>query len=189
MGKELPASQYTGKGYLKKRMFERYTPLYLNVASLLPPPKSCPTIIDLGCGVGYFAKILYGLGYLDYIGLDFSEDILNLAKKHMPHYSYIKANLYSKKARIIISNNSLFTMIETLEHISEDVDVIKSMPKQSTIIGSVPSSQSAGHVRVFSGPSAVVARYEKIIDFNFVKKIHLRPKAKSTITIFRGTIK
>lgn len=189
MGRELPASQYTGKGYLKKNMLGRYTPLYLDVASLLPPPNLCPNIIDLGCGVGYFAKILYGLGYLNYIGLDFSEDILKLAKKHMPHYDYVQANLHSQKAKEIMLNNSLFTMIETLEHISEDIEVIKSLPKQSTLIGSVPSSQSAGHVRVFSGPSAVVARYEKIIDFNFFKKMHLRPNAKTTITIFKGTIK
>ena len=189
MGKELPASHYTGQGYLKKRSFERYMPLYKLIASLLPPPDSHPEILDLGCGIGYFAKVLYDIGYRNYLGIDFSKDILDLAKKHMPHYEYKQLNLYSPEAKKLMSKYKLFTMIETLEHIDKDISVLKSLPKKSTIIGSVPSGMSAGHVRCFSGIPDVENRYSNVINFDFFDTIRIKPKLKAVITIFRGTIK
>jgi len=39
MGKEMPGSFYTGKGYMKEGIFELYLPLYKWVASLLPSPQ------------------------------------------------------------------------------------------------------------------------------------------------------
>lgn len=186
MGKEMPGSFYTGKGYMKEGMFKVYEPLYKEVSSLLPPPKKCPKILDLGCGVGFFAKVVQSMGYTDYLGLDFSENILKLARENTPKVEYILANLHSKETKKIISKNKMFILLETLEHIEKDIQIINTIPKGSIIIASVPNRMSAGHVRVFSGIVDVVNRYENVINFNFMKTITLSPKKKSVVTIFRG---
>ena len=182
---EKPVSFYTGKGYLRPGIFDFYKILYEEIASLLPPPDECPNIIDLGCGVGYFAKILSSMGYKNYIGIDFSEKILKHAKRITPQYKYELGNLHSKKIRGIILKNKLFIAIETLEHITEDIKVLKSLPKGSLIIGSVPAKLSAGHVRCFKGVSDVFQRYHSLIEFNFIKTIIMKPKL-NVVTIFRG---
>jgi len=188
MGKELSAKHYTGKGYLLPGKFELYKPLYYAVAALLPSPEECPKIVDLGCGVGYFAKILYEKGYSKYLGIDFSDEILKHAMKNAPYYEYKSLNLYAKETGKIFRKHKIFTAIETLEHIEKDIYVLKKLPKKSIIVGSVPSKLSAGHVRCFKGISDVTDRYEAIIDFNYLGNITLLPKS-SLITIFKGEIK
>jgi len=129
------------------------------------------------------------MGYTDYLGLDFSENILNLARENTPECEYVLVNLYSSEAKDIISKHKIFTLIETLEHITDDIQIINSIPKGSIIIASVPSKMSAGHVRVFSGIADVVDRYGNIINFNFMKTISLTPRKKFVVTIFRGVKK
>jgi SAM-dependent methyltransferase len=186
MRKELPVSYYTGQGYLRKGKFELYLPLYKEASMLLPDPTTDPKILDLGCGVGFFAKVLYDSGYKNYMGIDFSAKIINHAKKQAPHYTYKVENLYSPSAKKIISRYKIFTALETLEHIEGDIEILKSIPKGSTLIASLPSGLSKGHVRAFSGPDAVRSRYNKLFTFDFMKVITLNPKKKSIVTIFRG---
>lgn len=188
MKKEKSPSFYTGKGYLKVGKYA-YRPLYREIAALLPDPHELPTIVDLGCGIGYFAEFLYKFGYRDYIGIDFSKRVLNLARKNAPDFEYILLNLYDDGLKDIVEKYRIFTMIETLEHISDDFLVLKSLPTGSTIIGSVPESNAAGHVRIFKGPSDVCSRYSSMIRFDFLKTIHInKKKPENVITVFRGTI-
>ena len=49
-------------------------------------PKWFSKIIDLGCGVGQFAHMLYDLGYKYYTGYDFSEYAIKEARKKCPDY-------------------------------------------------------------------------------------------------------
>lgn len=50
-------------------------------------------IVDLGCGSGITAKILSDAGY-DVIGVDYSEDILEIARKHTPGAIFISQSIY-----------------------------------------------------------------------------------------------
>jgi trans-aconitate methyltransferase len=187
MGKEYPSTYYTGKGYLQPGKFEVYKPLYNEIVKLLPSPSKCRQIIDLGCGVGYFAKILTDVGFKMYIGVDFSEKVLDYARKHAPSYDFRCIDLYDEKIKTMFLSNKIFVMIETLEHIKDDMKVLNYLPSNATIIGSVPSALSETHVRAFKGISDVVQRYNKIIDFDFMKTIVMKPK-NHKVTIFRGRI-
>lgn len=189
MRKEKTSKFYTGKGYLKEGTFELYKSLYKDIISLLPEPNVCSRIVDLGCGVGYFAKILYEMGYVKYVGIDFSQDMLNHAKKNAPYYDYFLLSLYDEEIEEFLSEYDLFTIIETLEHIENDCQVLEKLPIGSMIIGSVPSSFSSGHVRVFKGISEVVRRYDNIIKFDFLETRPSIKLNKEIITIFRGIIK
>jgi len=80
-------------------------------------------------------------------------------------------------------------MLETLEHINNDLDVLNKIPSNAVIIGSVPNINAKGHVRTFGGIHDVFNRYESIIEFDFLKELKMNPKQDSKITIFRGVIK
>ena len=189
MRKEKKSKFYTGKGYLKEGKFEAYKSLYKHIISLLPEPNECSKIVDLGCGVGYFAKVLYEMGYKKYIGVDFSQDMINHAKENAPYYDYFLSNLYDKGIKEFFSEYNLFTIIETLEHIKNDYQVLEKLPIGSIVVGSVPSSFSSGHVRIFKGISEVVRRYDNIIKFNFLETRPSIKLNKEIITVFRGIIK
>ena len=161
MFKEKPASFYTGQGYLKVGR-NRYRLLYNEIINLLPKPNECPPIIDLGCGVGYFAEILYKKGYRKYIGIDFSKHMIKYAKKNVPGYEYVLLDVYDDQLEEFAKKYEMFIMLETLEHITDDIGVLKKL-SNSIIIGSVPNANSKGHVRTFDGIGDVFNRYKSII--------------------------
>ncbi len=68
-------------------------------------------ILDFGCGIGAVSKILSDRGF-DVLGLDISEDFLNLAKTNHPKIEFIKADTESlvaqrKKFDAIVSEYSM----------------------------------------------------------------------------------
>lgn len=187
MRKEQPPKFYTGKGYSGR--FKNYKLLYHRIASLLPSPSN-ETIIDLGCGVGYFARVLYNLGYRNYIGIDFSEQMISLAKEEVPQYEYIVKNLYSKELISLFKDYNIFCAIETFEHLKHDYKVLEMIPSGSLIVGSVPNTDSVGHVRVFSGLHHVKNRYSKYIDFSKIEEMKLLSKKRKSkprmFILFKG---
>jgi len=186
MSKEKPSSFYTGEGYLR-RGIKPYEPLYNEIIALLDEPEKSPTIVDLGCGVGYFASILYKKGYRNYIGMDFSTHMITYSKTIVPHYEYLLIDFNDEKLIEAIRNYRLFIMLETLEHIVNDRHVLQKIPSGSLIICSVPNTDSKTHVRTFMGISDVFNRYKDIINFNFLKEVITNPNKKDNIfTIFRG---
>lgn len=189
MGKEYSSKHYTGQGYLSAGI-QLYVPLYKKVVSLIPQPPSCPPIMDLGCGVGYLSQILRKRGYQNYTGIDFSEKMIEYSKIRSPRYEFILMNLYDEKLRETIRNHRLFIITETLEHLYRDLEVLEKIPKRSVIVGSVPNSDSSGHVRVFKSISEVVRRYDCIVEFNYAQEFGNNPKKPNNrVMIFRGVIK
>ncbi|MDI5789533.1 class I SAM-dependent methyltransferase [Bacillus licheniformis] len=53
--------------------------MYEEAARLLPESKD-ETIVDIGCGTGRFAKLLYDKGYRKYLGIDFPKECLKKPK-------------------------------------------------------------------------------------------------------------
>ena len=189
MKEEKPSKHYTGAGYLKVGI-QAYVPLYKKIIGLLPSPNKCSPIMDLGCGVGYLSQMLRKRGYENYTGLDFSQYMIEHSQRRSPKYEYILLNLYDETFKEIIENHRLFIITETLEHLSRDLEVLDKIPNGAVIIGSVPNSESSGHVRVFKNMSEVVRRYDCVIDFNFIQTYRNNPrKPNNKVMVFRGVIK
>jgi ubiquinone/menaquinone biosynthesis C-methylase UbiE len=51
--------------------------------------KKIKTVLDLGCGPGYYCKFLQELGY-DVTGADYSQKTIDVAKKKYPHIKFVK---------------------------------------------------------------------------------------------------
>ena len=106
--------------YQKPRLFDP-------AADFLPPPYGCPTIVDLGCGVGHFARILFDRGYERYIGIDFSQMELVVAKKQVPQFCFRCADLRNVGLLKTLRKFKIFVCFEVLEHITEDLKILENL--------------------------------------------------------------
>jgi len=115
-------------------------------------------IIDLGCGPGQFADMLYDYFEKDvkYTGVDFSGVAVKLARELVP-YTFRCFDIFDYMRRNEEYNKIL--LLEVLEHIEEDVRLVEMIRPGTEIILSVPNYNSAGHVRVFEGVEQVSERY------------------------------
>lgn len=170
MGEEKDKSYYDNgynsqEEYKKPYKESRYYVLWtqaLQFVKRVPLPK----ILEIGCGPGQFAHYLYDEGYKDYLGFDFSSKAIEIAKKRCQQ-NFICAdakkdfplNNYFKDYNLVIS-------LETLEHIKEDLDVIKNIREEIPVIFSVPSFDDPAHVRWFSSQRQVRKRYYQLIDIH-----------------------
>jgi 2-polyprenyl-3-methyl-5-hydroxy-6-metoxy-1,4-benzoquinol methylase len=125
-------------------------------------------VLDLGCGVGRFAKVLKENNFKgEYKGIDFSKNAIKFCKKTFS-YEFETSNIFD----IIIEDKyDIIILLEVLEHINNDIDFISMIPSNKTIILSVPSFGGPSHVRYFKSIEDVKKRYNKLIEFNKEKQI------------------
>lgn len=97
MGTEMPAEFYDQ--FIDRHLIplekSPWRKVYEEAARLLPESKD-ETIVDIGCGTGRFAKLLYDKGYRKYLGIDFSKGMLEEAKRYNPSFTFIEGNVYDE---------------------------------------------------------------------------------------------
>jgi len=158
----------------------KYEDLYRKAIELI----SCdieynPRILDVGCGIGSFVKYLKECDYKRYVGIDFAEDLLSYAKEKYPEYKFTNGNLTSDKSlNSYLKRFNYFVSFEVLEHIEDDLKVVAALPLDSIFIFSVPSVNSPGHIRKFSGFDEVTERYGELLDFNNEERYDIIKKGK-----------
>ncbi len=165
--KEMNSSFYSG---IKKDMLKsehKYKELFESVVKMLPAEKEA-TILDLGCGVGGLVPFLKEAGYKNYLGIDFSSELVMTASSRFSDYKFITENISSKFAKKAMTKYSVVICLEVLEHITDDLEIVKCLPADKIFIFSVPTVMSSGHVRCFANPDEVVSRYKEFL--NFVEK-------------------
>lgn len=140
-------------------------------------------IIELGCSTGNFAKLLCDKGIKNYIGIDIQKDKIDEAKKKLPNMHFmccdIVENLY------MLGGATTFISFQCLEHIKEDLKVLKALKSETNVIISVPNSPYKGHVRWFE-LEGWQDRFSKYIDFDYACVIQNPKKVKKRAFLFRG---
>lgn len=182
MGTERGPEFYNGQKYMRPDIYDRYEPVYRQVADLLPPVKGCPRIVDLGCGVGYFAKMVQDRGYKKYFGIDFSLNMVDKAEGQAPGFLFMLADLTEKSKQQLYAKDTLFVLVEVLEHITKDLDILESIPSGGQVIFSVPSFDARSHVRRFKDVAQVKGRYSKYLKFK--REIVMPWKTVNKVFIF-----
>ena len=137
--------------------------------------KEDTNIIELGCSDGNFASILNELGNHHYIGIDIQREKIDSAKKSFPKMNFmccdICENLY------MLGGAKTFVSFQCLEHIENDLKILKSLKVWTKVIISVPNSPYKGHVRWFE-MEGWIKRFSPFIDFD--EKITIQhPKKKN----------
>jgi 2-polyprenyl-3-methyl-5-hydroxy-6-metoxy-1,4-benzoquinol methylase len=169
MGKKLGTQR--GKDYYNKAIARDCMPLeespwlklYNLAADALPKPWREPKIMDLGCGTGRFARLLYNRGYEHYLGIDFSDVRISIAQFYVPQYEFRVQGVLAPETQRLYNDFNTFVILEVLEHINFDVPLLKALPSGANVILSVPNYGADSHVRKFKNLGAVNRRYGKIL--------------------------
>ncbi|WP_094603813.1 Ubiquinone biosynthesis O-methyltransferase, mitochondrial [Sporomusa silvacetica DSM 10669] len=132
-----------------------------------------PQVIDIGCGPGQFANLLFDFGICNYKGIDFSEEAIKMAKIRNDKYrdKFFIDNAYTSD--IYKENYNIATLFEVLEHIDEDIMVLKNIRRDTVVLFSVPNYMSRTHVRCFATDKDVYARYGNVVDIKSLSKFHM----------------
>jgi SAM-dependent methyltransferase len=142
-------------------------------------------VLDLGCGPGQFAALLSDRGITAYRGLDFSKKSIELAQDHCPAYEFEQADI-SAPGVIESLGYDCVVSLEFLEHVEDDVGILRRIAEGTQVLATVPNYQSAGHVRIFSNEAEVLDRYLQLFTPCHVDRILLNPRG-STLFLIEGT--
>jgi SAM-dependent methyltransferase len=141
-------------------------------------------ILEVGCGNGAFAEMLYDQHRMQYLGFDFSTKAIELARSR----NHCDGQFFVGDALDPCSYQSEYGTIictEVLEHVPDDLGVIANWQKGKKFVCSVPSFDSKYHVRFFESEESVRERYGKLLridDFSMV--IHPKISGETLRTYF-----
>ena len=147
-------------------------------------------VLEIGCGRGQFAKMLIDQGIGSYRGFDFSSKAIELANQmSLPRSAFHVGNAYTEP--LLESAQNLFDVVvctEVLEHIDEDLLVLKRLQTGTRLIATVPNFPYFTHVRHFPDAESVRARYCEF--FKDFKVLGLRQPlpSESIYWLFEGVI-
>lgn len=145
-----------------------WEPLYREAASWILPHED---VVDLGCGTGRLGHAIHDLHhYAGYVGVDFAQSALAEAERYLTevgvqHLDFINADLREWTPSPTRAGNCVYTCLETLEHLEDDVDLIRRVPPGHRLILSVPNYDSEAHIRTFRNVSDLWERYGHLLTF------------------------
>ena len=163
MGCEMKADYYDKvyKEEDKYRLHYKDLPYYpiFQVAVGMLSDIDNPQILELGCGTGQFAQMLWDKGYLCYKGIDFSEAAIGIATGKSPQVFEV-GDVFDAS----YEGFNTVVVMEVLEHIENDLQLIGCIPEGMNVIFSVPNFADPSHVRRFGSKEEVEQRYGGLID-------------------------
>lgn len=104
-------------------------------------------VIELGCSNGNFAKLIKEKGIENYKGIDIQSVKIKEARKKFPDMNFIDCDI--TKNLNLLKNATMVVSFESLEHMQDDLLVIKEIPWGCKVIISVPNSPYKGHLRYY----------------------------------------
>lgn len=126
------------------------------------------TILDIGCGQGGPLSFFRASGFTCY-GFDFSYVAIEVARKVNRLENVWVGNALDKKN--YDGEYDTYLAIQVLEHMNQDLDVIKNLKPSIPFIFSLPHQPKFGdgHVRDFPSDESISQRYGEIVDIKSIK--------------------
>lgn len=150
-------------------------------------------VVDLGCGTGRFAELLRRRGHGVYTGVDFSEATLEQARAYVPLFDldtdwqarFECDDLRTWEPDPERAGATVYICLETLEHLEDDVELIRRIPVGHELIFSVPNYGGEAHLRVFQDAGEAWRRYGHLLAFRAWALIGAGPRYH--IHLYRAT--
>ena len=144
-----------------------------------------PRILEIGCGTGQLAHMLWDNGIRNYRGFDFSPVAIEMAQARCPEVAFsvcdaLEPTKYAGPYNVAIA-------IEVLEHIEDDLGVLDRIKIGTTVIFSVPSFGCESHVRCFEYERDLAWRYRKQVHFEQIIPLPMSVPPSHKIWLCRGT--
>jgi trans-aconitate methyltransferase len=140
-----------------------YRPLYERTAALVPAGTA---VVEIGCGTGRLAPLLITRAS-SYVGLDFAPRLIAEARRYTPGASFLVADIRSDP----LPAGDTYVANEVLEHLDDDLGLLELIPAGATVVFSVPSFDSASHVRHFPVRGQARRRYERVLRIDRVEYV------------------
>lgn len=148
-----------------------WLPIYMAAARMVP---SDTPVVDLGCGTGRFLAYLSQQPRGLLTGVDFSPAAIAEARQYLLDLTDEDQTTFYHRFRLQVSDlrtwtptyvppTTVFTCLEVLEHLVDDLDVISNIPEGHRLVFSVPSYLSASHVRCFPSIRSVYDRFHHLL--------------------------
>ena len=120
-------------------------------------------VLEIGCGPGQLAAYLLDQGIEGYVGLDFSPQAIEMARKHAPRGQFVVGDAREPAIHRTTEHGALICT-EVLEHITDDLKVVAAFTAGKRCFCSVPNFPYESHVRHFTDAAEVAARYGRFFD-------------------------
>lgn len=171
------------QGTLRDYVGSEYYFLYAVVADRLLRT-GIQSALEIGCGKGRLAALLRDKGFRNYVGFDFSKEQIIVAKEMCPEFEFFVADALETDLYTTRQYDSVICT-EFLEHVEDDIEVLKKIRSGARFYGSVPNFSFESHIRHFKAKADVEARYGFLFkEFRVDPFLLKRPKA--TIYVFEG---
>jgi 2-polyprenyl-3-methyl-5-hydroxy-6-metoxy-1,4-benzoquinol methylase len=141
--------------------YRKWFPLLLLVADRLIYNKN-HRIVDLGCGAGHLAELLFDFGFTSYVGLDFSEEMLKLARRRGLPYEFRHCDLNSGNWNDYAGDYTCVIATEFVEHVEKDLGILNLIESNTRVMLTTTNEPGIEHVRVFKDESDVHERYNHL---------------------------
>jgi 2-polyprenyl-3-methyl-5-hydroxy-6-metoxy-1,4-benzoquinol methylase len=117
-------------------------------------------VLDLGCGSGQLAALLYQKKLPAYCGVDFSAQAIELARQACPAYEFRVVDLRHSDLMQTYEYDCVIAL-EFLEHASFDLEIILQIKAGTRVFASLPNFPYPSHVRYFQDEQVVRQRYQE----------------------------
>ncbi len=148
--------------YNKHYTASRYYFLWCVIVDRLKRAK-VQSVLDIGCGAGQIGSLLRDSGIPSYCGLDLSENAVRMARKICPEYQFVAASVFDTDLFERFDYDTVISL-EFLEHVTEDMAVLRRIRPGKRFYGSVPNFPYECHVRHFEDCQQVLDRYGSLFN-------------------------
>ena len=140
-----------------------YYPSWKEALKLLRNVDRTIPILEIGCGVGQFANMLFDYGFTNYTGFDYAAEAVTLAKKNNSKQAdhFFVADAF--QTELIEGQYGLIICFEVLEHIQKDLELLQHIRSGTHLLLSVPNFNDPYHVRYFGSTEEVRERYQQVM--------------------------
>jgi tetratricopeptide (TPR) repeat protein len=142
-------------------------------------------ILDIGCGPGQLAcAIRDNITGVKYHGVDISLKAIEIAREVCPEFSFEVRDGLCALQDWKYYGKAMVLCLEVLEHLQDDIEIVRKAPIGVMFAASVPNFSSLGHLRFFKKSQDVVDRYARF--FSDFSLLGIPLSATSKIYLFRG---
>ena len=144
-----------------------YYPMFRDVRRALLRSKS-QRVLEVGCGTGTMAHMLYDSTQLSYRGFDFSPVAIDRAKQRTGRSdAFFVGDATSESTYTNLDYDSIICT-EVLEHIEDDLLAMSHWAPGTFCVCSVPNYDADNHVRFFRSIDEVAKRYGTMLDLQAI---------------------
>ena len=144
-----------------------YYPMFKAVRVLLYK-QDVQRLLEVGCGTGTMAHMLFDGKPIAYRGFDFSPVAVEKAKKRTGRSDEFFVGDATLGATYAQLEYDAIICTEVLEHIEDDLLAISHWAPGTFCVCSVPNYDADTHVRHFKTAGEVAGRYEGLIDIQSI---------------------